>query len=365
MDLNSLAKEIPFLIKDSLKIGPRNLVGIDIGLSSVKVCELAAKGSKWALQKFAMQELPEGALIDDEIQKPDEIKEAIKEALKKAKIKNLNVCLGLFGPNTIAKRLQIAGNSEEEIENEVFWEAEQYIPFGVDDSAISYDILRENEGGGTDVIVAAAREDVIESYKDLLGEIGLRVKVVDLNLLATANVFEHIVLNGKDASVNNVLIEFGAQSTKVSVYKFGVLVFTRELNIGGYMITEEIQRQMGLNYVEAEDLKTLGDENGNYPEEILEIIQSSLDVYFAEIRKVLGFFLTASSDDEVDKCFLTGGACMTPGLKEGLETTLNCKIHVFDPFLKIDYNKRSFSQEAIEIIATHGVVAMGLAARNF
>ena len=158
---NVIQKAMSF-IKDIISSGSKPLFGLDIGSSAVKVAEVEVKLGKknrYIINRFAMVPLPEGAIIEDEIQKPEEIQEAIKEAVKKAGI-NLQTCtLGLFGPNTIAKKLRLAGGTYEEIEDQVLWESEQYLPFSIDESVMDFDIIGENEGGGVDVIVAAVIND--------------------------------------------------------------------------------------------------------------------------------------------------------------------------------------------------------------
>lgn len=272
------------------KINPGTVFGLDIGAHSIKVCELSGSPGNFKLERFGAFTLSEAALIEDEVQKPSEIIEGVLEAIKEARIKSKTICLGLFGPNTMTKRLNAPEGTKEEIEDHILWEAEQYITFGADESKIDFFIIGENEGGGKDALVAAAKEDVIEGYLELLKEAKLTVKLVDLNVIALSNVFEEIMDEDiEEYSQGTLLIDFGAQSTKIVVYKRGGPIFTKEIPIGGGLITEEIQRQMGVSYEEAEDLKTTVDENGNLPEEILNIINLQVDQQVAEVRKNINF----------------------------------------------------------------------------
>lgn len=360
-------KNLPDILAEILKLGPQNLVGIDIGLSSVRVCEMQQiKKGQFRLQKYAAVALPEGCLVEDEIQKPDEIINGIKEAMKAAGIKTKNACIGLFGPNTMSKRLQLAVTSPQEVEDQVMWESEQYIPFGVDESSISFHIIGQNAGGGTDVLVAAARNDIINAYKGIVESIGLKVKVVDLSIFALCNVFEVVIKEQLEANPSEVIIviNIGSQITGLFIYKLDSIIFSREMNIGGDMITEEIQRQMGLNHAEAEDLKTMGDASGKIPEEIVEIIQVVSESFYEEIKKTVDFFITASAEENISKCYITGGTSQVPGIVEGLQQTLGINVELLKPFDKIAFNEKAFPPEILQHISSKGCVAMGLAMRE-
>ncbi len=358
--------DISDLLTDVLKIGPRNLVGLDIGLHSIKVCELSESKGSFKVVHFAIHALPEGCLLDDEIQKHDELVEAIKAAIKSAGIKNKNTAVGLYGPNTISKRLEMATSSVQDVEDQVLWEAEQYIPFGIEDSTVDFHIVGQNLGGGIGVLIAAARNDIVAAFSNLIEEAGQKFRVADLQLYSLTNVFEHVQENLiqklKDESV--VILDFGAQKTNLVVYRHQSIIFTKEINVGGIMITEEIQREMGLSYTEAEDLKIHGDSKGNLPQEIIEIISTMLDSFYGEIKKALNIFMTASSIESVDFCFITGGSSLIPGMHEGLEKLMGIKIQFLNPFDRLSFNTKEFSQDELTRIATVGVNAIGLAMRS-
>lgn len=347
------------------KLNPGSIVGVDIGSHSIKVCELAGSPGKLRLERFGVFTLSEAALIEDEVQKPSEITEGILEALNRAKIKSRTVCLGLFGPNTMTKRLNVPEGTAEEVEDHIMWEAEQYITFGADDSQIDYDIVGENEGGGQDAIVAAAKNELIDSYTELLKSAKIQVKVVDLNVLALSNVFEQVAKNNLDEySQGTLLLDFGAQTTKIIVFKRGGPVFTKEIAVGGGLITEEIQRQMGVSYEEAEDLKTTTDENGNLPEEILNIINIQIEKQIADVRKNINFYVTQGSAERVSYCFVSGGGSLLPGLMEKLTEVSGLPVERLDVFsaVKVDENKLNHSLEQLAAISP---VVIGLAMRKF
>jgi type IV pilus assembly protein PilM len=347
------------------KLNPGTIFGIDIGAHSIKVCEISGGPGKLKLDKLGTFVLSEAAIIEDEIQKPDELVEALKEAMKRAGIKSKTACLGLSGPNTMTKRLSVPEGTKEEIEDHIMWEAEQYITFGADDAQIAFDLLGENEGGGKDAIVAAARADIIESFTNIVNEAKVSAKIIDLNVLAISNLFEEVYRdNLEEYSQGSLIIDFGAQTTKIIVYKRDGPIFTKELPIGGGLITEEIQRQMGVSYEEAEDLKTTCDDRGNLPEEILAIINLQLDQQIAEIRKNINFYITQGSAEKVEHFFITGGSSLLPGMAEKLEAVSGLEVNRIDPFSVIKIDERKI-EENLEQLAAIYPVAIGLAMRKF
>jgi type IV pilus assembly protein PilM len=360
-----LAKSLKDQIDDLMgKLSPGVTIGVDIGAHSIKVCELSGGPGKFKIERFGVFTLSEAALIEDEIQKPSEISEGLREALKSSGIKSRQVCLGMFGPNTMTKRLNVPEGSKEEIEDHILWEAEQYITFGADDSQIDFHIIGENEGGGKDAIVAAAKNEIIESFTSVVKEAKLSLKVIDLNVLALANVMEEVFAdNIEEYSQGTLLLDFGAQSTKVIVYKRNAPIFTKEIPVGGSLVTEEIQRQMGVSYEEAEDLKTSVDDRGNLPQEILNIVNSQIDQQLTEVKKNINFYITQGSAEKVEYCFVTGGSSLLPGLLEKLSIVTGLEAQRLDVLSAFKLNNKKLGENADQLAAIAPVV-IGLAMRK-
>ncbi|HXH31682.1 MAG TPA: type IV pilus assembly protein PilM [Bacteriovoracaceae bacterium] len=357
----SLKQQLEDLIAN---LNPGSIVGLDIGAHSIKVCEVSGSYGKIKVEKFGIFVLSEAALIEDEIQKPAELLAGVEEALGRANIKSRTLCLGLFGPNTMTKRLNVPEGSKEEIEDHVMWEAEQYITFGADESQIDFHLLGDNEGGGKDALVAAAKNDLVNTYSNLLKSAKLNVRVADLNVIALSNVFEEVAAERlEEYSTGTLLLDFGAQSTKVVVYKRGGPIFTKEIPVGGSLITEEIQRQMGVSYEEAEDLKSAVDSNGNLPQEILNIINIQVDSQVAEIRKNINFYVTQGSAEKVNYCFVTGGSSLLPGLLDKLTEVTGVPSERLDIFANIVIDEKKIGHNIAQLAAIAPVV-IGLAMRK-
>ncbi len=366
MDSKELIEQIKEQLMEMLGSANKSVIGIDLGISAIKLAEVTkSSDNTYKLQRYASVDLPEGTIIEDEIQKEDEILKALQQGLKQLNSSITNVCLGLSGPNTLIKRLQLAGGALEEIEDQVSWEMEQYLPFPIDEGSISHSIIGENKGGGVDVVVGVAKKTLINTFKDLIERASLKVKIVDLNAAATLNVFEAAM--GKEDSFKEktwILLDLGAQKTHFIIYKNGVLVFFKEINIGGLTITEEIQRQMGVNYQEAESLKITGDGSGNIPEEIVDLINQVLDSFFVEIKKTLDFWVNSTSEEAFDGCMITGGTAQISGLAEALQELLETEVQVLNPFNGLTYNQSHIDEDMINEIVYRGTCAIGLGMRS-
>jgi type IV pilus assembly protein PilM len=364
MEFIDQIKERVEFVKDILKIGPRHFVGIDIGQSSIRFAEVKHTKKGPYIVNFHYEPLPEAALIDDEIQKPEEIVEVIKKGLQESGIKANFAIIGLFGHNVVSKRLQLAGGTSEDIDDQINWEGDQYFPFSMDQCSYSFHIFGENQAGGVDVFVGASRTDILNNFRELVEKAGLKVKIIDLINVAFSNVFEKVYEDELKTSKDTyLLLDLGAQKTGFIIYKNGGISFSKEINIGGVIITEEIQRRMGVSYFEAEDLKMNGDEEGNLPEEVLDIMDEIVESFFKEIKKTVDFYISSTGEEDLNKCIITGGNTLIPNLAESLSELLEMEVDILDPLEYFQYDE-DLDEEVIDEIRYRGVVALGLALRT-
>lgn len=366
-DIQKITKTSVDYIKDTFNLRPKNVVGIDLGSSAVKVAELVkTKGDNYKLIKYAAVPLPEGAIMEDEIVKEEDLIVAIKKACKEAKISAEVACIGLSGANTVVKKLQMAAGSDEEIEDQIFWEAEQYINFSPEEASIGFHKIGVNEGGGIDVILAASKNEILNRFKEAVEKTELKVKIVDLNILAMINVFEYVLAEAlNEPEIAWLYIDIGAQKSTLMIYRNKSMVFSKEIGFGGMMITEEIQRRLAVNFVQAEDLKTQVDSNGNLPENVVEITNEMLENFFSEIKKSIEFYLKTTSDVTFGRCYLTGGSSMLSGLISNLEELLDLEVEILNPFTRFQYDDRKITEQQLASIAYTGVIALGLAMREW
>ena len=356
-------------IQSLLGIGTRGLIGLSIGKKLIKIAEVkkSKDGQHIDLLRYATHPLGEGTIIEDEIRDEEDLLQAIQEAFKKGKFSIKNVVLGLGGPSVASKRLRLVKGSADEIEEQVYWESQQYIPFDLDNAHISYHILdnQQSEYDDVDVIVGAATKKLIQSMKTVVEKADLTVKVMDLKQLAIINIFELMFSEEVQNSNRSYLIlNISGQKTDFLVYTNNSISFAKEIPYGGLTMTEEIQRQMGVTYAEAEDLKTKKDENGNLPEEILSIINNVLEDIFVRINETIDFYRNSISDDSFKVCYVTGGSVQIPGMVDRLKATLGMDIIPINPFDFIRYDNSQYSKDEIEQISFTCLPVLGLAIRE-
>lgn len=345
-------------------ISQKEILAIDIGASAVKVCQVKLEKDKYRIMAFANLPLEEASIIEDEIQRPDHVKETIQDAISEAKASGVNVAIGISSPNALTKRMNVVGANRDELADNVMWEAEQYVPFGVDDAELDFFVLSEGPNDSKNVLLAAIRFDVVENFTNLIKEMKYVPKVIDLNVIALFNAFDEIYkeqLAGKSDPI--ALVDFGAQTMKVIVIKDGEPMLTKEVDIGGVIITEEIQRQVGVSYFEAEDLKIHGDESGNLPEEIVEIIDNKIKDFLSELRKILNFYVSAGSSEPLDSFYITGGTASLPGLKEEIAREFEVSVETVDMQSEIIFD-RKINDEAANSFLQSGMNVFGLGLRK-
>jgi type IV pilus assembly protein PilM len=363
--MSGLSEQVQQLFQ-SFSLGSASTVGLDIGMSGVKVCELSKTGSQYTMKGFGFSPLPEGSIIDDEVHKKDQLLTAINAAFKQAGVKGKNVCYGLPTHNTVVKKMHAPLGTRQEIEDHVSWEAEQFIPFGHENAVISVHVPDTKSKDGVDVIMVAAKQDQVDNYDSILTEAGLKVKIIDLQVIALLNIFEISYKEElKEFNKGTLLIDLGASSTKILVYKDGVPIFTKAIPIGGATVTEEIQRSVGLSFEEAEDLKLMRDDQGNAPEEISAVIKNVADRIIVHIKDAVSFYTSSSSQERVFRCLITGGNLQLPGIVEGVASATGLSVEILDPLKKIKIKSKSITPEMIELITYVGAVPLGLAVRGY
>ncbi len=352
-------------LKDRFNLGSSELFGLDIGNSSVKLIKLEQSKGEYRVVSYAAAEFPEGTISEGNINEETVVVDAIKDIVKSSKVSCNNVCAGVAGNGAIAKKLQINDGAQDEIEDQVAWELESFLTFDTEKAVFSYDLLAKDESGGLEVMGAAVSRDTVDKYKHIVRSAGLSLKVLDLDSIALANIFFHIYEDAlTDSDDSWLLLDIGSNITNFIIVRSGAIVFSKDINVGSMAMTEEIQRQMGLNFAEAEDLKVTYDSKGNLPEEILDIISGVAEVFFKELKSTLEFYNSSSSDDSLTNCYVTGGGAQTPGLVDGISEALGLKAEVLNPFNRIKIDEKKFGERVVNEIAYTCIVAMGLAMRG-
>lgn len=343
----------------------KDLLGLDIGSSSIKLVELKRGKNKFELVSMGLTPLAPEVIVDGAIMNSGAIVEAIQGLIQQAKTKNKNVATSISGTSVIIKKISLPVMTRQELQENIKWEAEQYIPFDINDVNVDFHILGETgeEPGKMGVILVASKKDLVNDYSGVIIEAGLTPMCVDVDAFAVGNAFEW---NYPDR-LNEIIavVNIGASVTNINVIKHGVSSFVRDITSGGNAVTEMIQKNLGIQYEEAERMKRAGQDGSDelMPQEVSDIIKQVSQSIAGEIARSLDFYSATNADDRISKIFLSGGMALTAGLDSTIERTVGYPVEIMNPFQNIVIGKRVDS-DALAKIAPALSVAVGLAMRR-
>jgi len=346
------------------------IVGIDIGSHSIKVAEIEDSNKGMILKNFGMIGLPHNAIVEGSIKEMEIVSAALKNLFKNLRIKNKNVATSISGYSVIVKKITIPQKGEEDLEGSIQGEAEQYIPFDINDVNLDFQILpsekeeteEEEKEKLMDVLLVAAKKDVVEEYISLFHLTELNPIVLDIDAFALQNAFE---ISDHEQSGCHALVHIGAQQLTINVVKDGNSIFTRDSSYGGSQITSEIQNKLNISYEQAETMK-LGTKTIEVSRRPIfeEMFSSTVTKWTQEIKRALEFVATTFGDIEVENILVSGGSCLIPGLIKylGLETGL--KIEMLNPFANLEIKEKLFDTGYLNYTAPMAVISVGLALRS-
>jgi type IV pilus assembly protein PilM len=350
-------------------------IGLDIGSTSIKMVQLKPHRRRgqviYSLQSFGMKPLPPEAIVDGALMNSTAIVQAIQELVSEMGLKNREVAIGVSGHSVIIKKISMPRMTQDELEESIQWEAEQYIPFDVKDVNIDTQILKpaqtpdQTETGQMDVLLVAAKKDMINDYTTVVSEAGLSPVVVDVDAFAVQNMFSTNYEAPDDGTV--VLINAGAAVVNINIISRGVTVFTRDITIGGNQFTEEIQKQLNVSYEEAEALKVgggRGDTDAVVPQQVESVIGGVAEQVAGEIQRSLDFYAGTAVDATFNKVYLSGGTAKIPALFKTIESRVGVQVEIMNPFKAIEVDPRKFDPATIMDIAPLAAVAVGLGLRH-
>ena len=340
------------------------LIGIDIGSSSVKLVQLKDARGGYHLAGFGMATLPPEAIVDNSIMDSGAVTGAIRELVGSHKIKTKNVATSISGHSVIIRKILLPMMTEEELESTIQWEAEQYIPFEISEVNLDFQILGPdaNDPSQMNVILVAAKKDFVNDYTALFRECGLNPVVMDVDCFAVANVFE--MGYGINDHESVALIDLGASSINVNILKGGVSVFTRDIQVGGGMYNEELQKRLGLSSDDAETVKLGGECSGAAPAAVAALIADVTEVLTTDIQRSLDFFSASSADERPRKVYITGGVSRVPAIATSLAQRLGAEVQLIDPWRQISFNRKTFDPAYLQAVGPLFTVAVGLAMRR-
>jgi type IV pilus assembly protein PilM len=342
----------------------KNVVGLDIGSSAVKLVELKEKkGGTFSLVKLGLERLSPEAIVDGSIMDSSMVVDTIQRLNTDRGVKNSNYATSLSGHSVIIKKITLPAMSAEELAESIQWEAEQYIPFDINDVNLDYvPLTTPGSSDSTDVILVAVKKEKINDYTSVISQTGKLAVLVDVDAFALQNCYE--VNYDVDDSKVLALVNIGASVTNVNVMAGPTSMFWRDITFGGNQYTDAIQRELSLSFDQAEELKR-GRPVGDYSiQQVIPILNSVSEDFAGELRKTLDFFTATSGADRVDEIVLAGGGCGVLNLDAILRDKFGIPVSIMDPFRKIAVDESEFNPEELAEIAPSVAVAVGLAIRK-
>jgi len=342
---------------------PKNIIGLDIGTSAVKLVELDETKGSYRLKNFGIAKLPRETIVNGVVINADALIQAIKNLTTNLKINNTSMTVSISGHPVIIKKIVLPFMTEDELETVIETEAEQYIPFDMDEVNVDFQILGPNEENQEeiDIMLVAAKKVMVDEYTEIINSAGLKTKIIDIDVFAIENMFA--INYSSDEKDIIALIDIGASVTNINIIKNGFSIFNRDIFLGGNLITEEIQKELSVSFEEAEILKTGEEIEGINSDLLRQTIEKGSTSISREVQRTLDFF-SGSNYAEISHLYLSGGASKTAGLKEMIEKNLSCQVEFIDPFKDIEYNKKNFDTEYIKDVSLFAAVGVGLASRK-
>jgi type IV pilus assembly protein PilM len=344
----------------------KSYLGLDLSSTAVKLLELAKTPNGYRVESYAVAPLPSGSIVENTISNPENVADAIINAISKSKTKSSLAAVCVSGSSVITKVIDMeAEMNEEEREVQILEDAEQYIPFPIEDVITDFEIIREmpeNEDR-VEVLLAACRKDVVEARQDVLARADLTAKVVDVEAYAMERAF-HLISDKIDVDEESAIVaivDVGSTTTTLSVLSGGGTIYSREQLFGGQQLTEEIQRRYGLSIEEAGIAK----KQGGLPEDYdSEVLQPFLDSVVQQIQRSLQFFFSSTDKDEVDYIVLAGGVASMSGMADLVKERIGTHCVIANPFAEMAVSSK-VNVMALSNDAPALMIACGLAMRSF
>src|SRR6266850_632688 len=345
-------------------MGKKNLVGLDIGSSSVKAVELSRKGGALQLLNLGYENLQTDTIVDGQIMELNNVSNVISNIFSEHQIRTNRVAAGVSGHSVIVKNIVLPQMSEDELQESFSWHAEEHIPFDIADVNLDYQITG-NSADALHVLMAACKSEKIANVKQAIQLAGKQPVIIDVDAFALQNCYE---INYRPApGVVVALLNIGASTMNINILNGTRSVFARDASVGGSQYTSLLQKELGLSFEQAEAVKRgMPVPEGTEARPIQPIIETVSDILALEIQKTMDFYRATAEEGEsaIQKILLSGGGAKLPGLSDYLAKRFEIPVEFFDPFRQIDVDARRFDPDYMREVVSEMAVAVGLALRG-
>ena len=345
-------------------MGKKNLVGLDIGSSSVKAVELVKKGNGLQLLSLGFENLQTDTIVDGQIMELNNVSNVIANIFNEHQIRTPRVAAGVSGHSVIVKNIVLPAMSEEELQESFSWHAEEHIPFDIADVNLDYE-LTSKSSESLNVLMAACKSDKIANVKQAIQLAGKQPVIIDVDAFALQNCYE-VNYQPKPGEVV-ALLNIGAATMNINILNGTRSVFARDASVGGSQYTSLLQKELGLSFEQAEGVKRgMALPEGVEARPIQPIIETVSDILALEVRKTMDFYRATASEGEtaIQKILLAGGGSKLPGLADYLAKRFEIPVEVFNPFRQIEVDAKKFDPDYMREIVPDMAVAVGLALRG-
>ncbi|OIO71971.1 MAG: pilus assembly protein PilM [Zetaproteobacteria bacterium CG_4_9_14_3_um_filter_49_83] len=347
-----------------------SLIAVDLSSTAIKMLELSKSRSGYELKSMAIVPLPRDAIVENTVIDSMAVSQALLDAIDVARPSSRRIAFAISGNSVIIKTAQVANMSEFEFESEVEFEADQHVPYDIDDVYLDFQILgpTKEDPEMMDVVLVACKREVVDDYQLVMGEAGLETTCVDCAVFALENASELMGTTEVDmvesfeeeAEYAVALINIGANLININILKNGRMAFVRDQFYGGVNLTEEIQKEHVIGFQAAEDMKI---------KRFQEISSEAVERFYmgltSEIVRSLDFYAANNAESPVQALYLSGGGALIPNITEELSQRLGIEAHLVNPFSVIKVNPKKFDLAYLERIGPMMMVPVGLALRSF
>ena len=341
------------------------LVGLDIGSSAIKAVELTKSKKAYELANFAYEPMGPDSVVDGAIMDAPAVAEGIKKVFLTGKFKPRAVATGVSGHSVIVKRVVVPAATPSDVAASIQFDAEQYIPFDIGEVNLDYQVvgpgITTTEEAGMEVVLVAAKKEKIHNHMNVISLAGKNPEVVDIDAFALQNVFEANYTVSPNKTV--ALLNIGASLMNINITKGGTPLFIRDVPVGGNQYTDILQKELQLDFQEAEDLK-LGKTGDSEAELVQPLLESITEMLMTEVQKTFDFFRETYPSETISQVLISGGASQMLGLAEKIQATFSYPTEVLNPFRSITFGPK-VNAAKVTSLGPALAVAVGLALRGF